>query len=161
MAKENNATCSICGSEYHVWLSWKDKMKLQPYKIYCCSPSHFQVFQVVRGFSTGVYDKDEFKYKLLNIDLSDLENYRAHIKTLIKDVLKEEKEEVVVEVVGETTEITETAAKVKNTTVEDIIESTEIKVEEVKVNENVEDVVKPTVSRKRNYKANNLVEEFE
>ena len=149
MAKENNATCSICGSEYHVCLSCKDKMKLHPYKIYCCSPSHFQVFQVVRGFSTGVYDKDEFKSKLLNIDLSDLEDYRKHIKTLIKDVLKEEKEEVVVEVIDETLATTE---KVEDTIVKDIIESTEIKVEETKTIENVKDIVKPIVSRKRNYK---------
>ena len=128
---ENNAICSICGSGYYVCLSCKDKMRLHPYKIYCCSPSHFQVFQVVRGFSTGVYDKDEFKSKLKNIDLSDLENYRDHIKTLIKDVLKEEKVEVVVE-----------AAK----KIEKIV------VEEAEIGEITEDIVKPTVSRKRSYK---------
>ena len=152
MAKENNATCSICGSEYHVCLSCKDKMKLHPYKIYCCSPSHFQVFQVVRGFSTGVYDKDEFKSKLLNIDLSDLEDYRGHIKTLIKDVLKEEKEEVVIEVVDKTIETTEIAEKAENTVVEDAVDVVEVKVEETEIAEDIEDVVKPTVSRKRNYK---------
>lgn len=140
MIEKNNATCSICGSEYYVCLSCKDKMKLQPYKIYCCSPSHFQVFQVVRGFSTGVYDKDEFKSKLLNIDLSDLESYREHIKTLIKDVLKEEKAEPVVETIAKTAE------KVENTVVEDVTEA------KVKKNKDVENIVKPTVSRKRNYK---------
>lgn len=149
--EKNNAICSICGGEYYVCLSCKDKMKLNPYKIYCCSPSHFQVFQVVRGFSTGVYDKDEFKSKLLNIDLSDLENYREHIKTLIKDVLKEEKVESVVEAVAETDEIVE---KVENIVVEDVIDVTEIKVKKTEITENVEDVVKPTVSRKRNYKVN-------
>mgnify|MGYP003306517326 CR=1 FL=1 len=71
-------------------------MRLHPYKVHCCSPSHFQVFQVVRGFSTGVYNKEEFKSKLQNIDLSDLDSYREHIKTLIKDALKEDvKKEVV------------------------------------------------------------------
>lgn len=145
MAEKNNATCSICGNPYYLCLHCKDKMRLHPYKIHCCSPSHFQVFQVVRGFSTGVYDKDEFKSKLLNIDLSDLENYREHIKTLIKDALKEEKAESVVETIAETAE------KVENTVVEDVIveDVTEVKVEKTKA---VEDVVKPTVSRKRNYR---------
>lgn len=128
MAEKNNATCSICGSEYYVCLSCKDKMKLHPYKIYCCSPSHFQVFQVVRGFSTGVYDKDELKSKLQNTDLSDLDSYREHIKTLIKDASKEDE-----------------VAEVEVPIAEKIM-TKEVAIE------------KQVYSRKRNYKVNNEVE---
>lgn len=88
MANKNNATCSICGKEYYVCRSCKDSIQLAPWKIHCCSADCYKVFQVVRGFSTGVYTKDEFKAKLRNTDLSNLENYREHIKALIKDVLK-------------------------------------------------------------------------
>ena len=126
MPEKNNATCSICGSGYYVCLSCKDKMKLHPYKVHCCSPSHFQVFQVVRGFSTGVYDKEEFKSKLQNIDLSELDSYREHIKTLIKDALKED-------------EVAEIEVPID---------------EEVEAEEMV--VEKPIYSRKRNYKANKV-----
>lgn len=72
---------------------------MQPWKIHCCSADCYKTYQVVRGFSTGVYTKDEFKSKLKSIDLSNLENYREHIKALIKDALKEEvvKEEVIVD----------------------------------------------------------------
>ena len=91
MQEKNNATCSICGSEYYVCLSCKDKMRLHPWKAYCCSSSHFQVAQVVRGFYSGVYDKEEFKSKLQNVDLSDLDSYKEHIKAIIKDALKEDK----------------------------------------------------------------------
>ena len=90
MAEKNNATCSICGSGYYVCNSCKDSIRLQPWKIHCCSADCYKTYQVVRGFSTGVYTKDEFKSKLKNIDLSNLENYREHIKSLIKDALKEE-----------------------------------------------------------------------
>lgn len=122
MAEKNNATCSICGNEYYLCLSCKDKMRLHPYKIHCCSPSHFQVFQVVHGFSTGVYNKDEFKYKLKNIDLSDLDSYREHIKTLIEDVLSED-------------EIVEVGVPIaKKTETEEMV------------------IEKPIYSRKRNYK---------
>ena len=90
MAEKNNATCSICGGEYHVCYSCKDSIQLQPWKIHCCSANCYKVFQVVRGHSTGVYTNEEFKSKLQNIDLSNLEGYREHIKTIIKEALKEE-----------------------------------------------------------------------
>lgn len=91
MAEKNNSTCSICGQEYYACLSCKDSVQLQPWKIYCCTADCYKVFQVVRGFSTGVYTKDEFKSKLQNVDLSNLENYKESIKALIKDALKENK----------------------------------------------------------------------
>ena len=143
MAEKNNSVCSICGKEYYVCLSCSDAMKLHPFKSFTDTAEHFKVFQVVRGFLTGVYTKDEAKEKLQNVDLKDINSFRPHIKKIIKDVLKEDK------VVVETTE------KIENTVVEDIAE---VKVEETKT---VEDVVKPTVSRKRNYKVENEVKETE
>lgn len=90
MAEKNNATCSICNSGYHVCHSCKDSIQLQPWKIHCCSVDCYKTYQVVRGFSTGVYTKDEFKSRLKNINLSNLDNYREHIKVLIKDALKDD-----------------------------------------------------------------------
>ena len=90
MSEQNNATCSICGNGYHLCISCKDSMKLHPWKIHTDSASCYQVFQVVNGYSTGVYNKEEFRSKLKNIDLSNLENFREHIKVLIKDALMEE-----------------------------------------------------------------------
>ena len=121
MAEKYNATCSICGDPYYVCMSCKDSMKLHPYKIHCCSADCYKTFQVVRGFSTGVYTKDEFKSKLRNIDLSNLENYVEHIKVLIKDTLKEDKP------------IVEAYVEKDNATEEKVI------------------IEKPIYSRKRNY----------
>jgi len=141
MAEKNNATCSICGNEYYVCLSCKDAIKLHPWKIHCCSADCFKVSQVVRGFSTNVYTKDEFKSKLKNIDLSNLENYREHIKALIKDALKEEK------FVEDIVTIEETVKNV--TTDEDIVVENIVEIEKT---ETAENIIKPTISRKRNYK---------
>lgn len=91
MAENNNATCSICGRGYYACFSCKEAMNLHPWKLHCCSVDCYKAFQTIRGFSTGVYNKEEFKSKLKNLDLSDLDNYREHIKALIKDALKEEK----------------------------------------------------------------------
>ena len=131
---ENNAVCSICGKAYHLCLSCSDAMKLHPWKTYTDSQECFKVFQVVRGFSTGVYIKDEAKEKLQNVDLKNLDSFRPHIKKIVKDILKEDKA------------VVEIAEKITNTVVEDVVG---VKVEET---ENLENVVKPTVSRKRNYK---------
>lgn len=113
MAEKNNATCSICGKDYHVCLSCKDSIQLSPWKIHCCSADCYKTYQVVRGFSTGVYTKKEFKSKLKNIDLSNLENYREHIKALIKDALKEESVIKPIEI----TAVTDENSVVKKTTV--------------------------------------------
>lgn len=134
MAEKNNAVCSICGSGYNVCYSCKDSIQLQPWKIHCCSVDCYKTYQAVRGFSTGVYTKDEFKSKLKNINLNNLENYREHIKTLIEDVLKEEKS------------VVKTVEKVSNHV------EAEITIEEKVV------IEKPVYSRKRNYKVNNEVE---
>ena len=140
MAEKNNATCSICGSGYHVCHSCKDSIQLQPWKIHCCSVDCYKTYQTVRGFSTGVYTKKEFKSKLNNLDLSNLENYREHIKLIIKDVLKEE--------------TVETEIKTENKKVEDVeMVNTE---DDVTVEE-----VKTVYSRKRNFKANNEIEDVE
>lgn len=127
MTEKNNATCSICGNEYYACFSCKEAMNLHPWKLHCCSADCYKAFQVIRGFSTGMYTKDEFKSKLQNIDLSNLENYREHIKTLIKETLKEE-----------------TVVEAVETVVEPVVK--EVFIEEKVV------VEKPVVSRKRNNK---------
>lgn len=109
MAEKNNATCSICGKGYHVCRSCGDSIQLHPWKNHCCSASHYQVFQAVRGLSTGVYSKEEFESKLKNIDLSDLESYREHIKDIIINALK--KNETVVENPVDSTKTDEVVAE--------------------------------------------------
>lgn len=133
VVEKNNAICSICERPYHKCLSCRDSMNLQPWKMFTDTAEHYKVFQAVRGLSTGVYNRDEFKSKLKNIDLSDLEDYKESVKSLIKDALKEDKpviEEIIEEVVEEV--------------IEPVVE--EIATEELAPK-------KATNSRKRNYKA--------
>lgn len=125
MAEKNNATCSICGRGYHVCLSCRDSIQLAPWKIHTDTAEHYKVFQVIRGYNTKVYDKDEARSKLKNINLEDLELFRPHIKQIVEDILKEEKN--VIEV--------------------DDVVKTEISITEEKVV-----VAKTTMPRKRNYK---------
>lgn len=125
MAEKNNAVCDICGKGYYVCLSCSDAMRLHPYKSFTDTAEHFKVFQVVKGFLTGVYTKDEAKEKFKNVNLEDMESFKPHIKKIIKNILKEEK------VVAE--EIATEEIVIDETTIEKV-------------------VVKPTTSRKRSYK---------
>ena len=127
MAEKNNAKCSICGRDYYMCLSCKDKMSAHPWKVFCDTSAHYQVFQVIRGYNTNVYTKDEARIKLKNINLEDIDNFKPNIKEIIEDILKEEKP--VVEVVEKVEEPVET----------------EIATEELVIE-------KPTYSRKRSYK---------
>lgn len=134
MTEKNNATCGICGNPYYLCMSCKDAMSVHPWKAFCDTAPHYQVFQIVKGYNTNVYTKDEAKDKLKNINLEDMDSFRPHIKQIIEDILKEEKP--VAKSIN-----TEIAKIRNNVVVEDI--------DEVK---KTEDVVKTTYSRKRNYK---------
>ena len=131
MAEKNNATCAICGEPYYVCMSCRDSLKINPWKVHTDTPNCYKVYQVVHGFSTGVYTKDEAKDKFSNIDLENLNSFRPHIKKIVKDILKEDR--LVAKVVEE---------------VELVEQTVETEVAEVKE----EKVEKPIVSRKRNFR---------
>lgn len=90
MKEKNNATCSICGKPYHMCASCKDMMRIRPWQLYTDVSEHFKVYQVLHGYSTKVYDKNEARDRLKNIDLSDLDSFRDNIKDIINDILKED-----------------------------------------------------------------------
>lgn len=84
---ENNSVCSICGKGYYMCLSCKDSMALSPWKIHTDTSEHYKVYQILHGYSTGVFNKEEARLKLQMVDLSDLDSFREHIKSLIKNIL--------------------------------------------------------------------------
>lgn len=91
MSEQINAHCTVCGKGYHMCLSCKDKMRMSPWKIHTDSAEHYKIHQIIHGFSTKVYTEDEVRSKLQNVDLSDLETFKPHIKAIIKDILEKEK----------------------------------------------------------------------
>lgn len=91
MAEKNNATCVICGKGYHMCLSCRDSISLAPWKAHTDTSEHYKVYQIIRGYNTKKYTKEEAKAKLKNVDLSDMNTFREHIRVKIEDILKEEK----------------------------------------------------------------------
>ena len=95
MIENNNATCSICGKDYHKCISCNDEMVTSPWKKYTDTSEHYKIYQILHGFSTGVYDKDEAKSKLQMVDLSDMNSFRDSIKNTIKRIMKEDRKAAV------------------------------------------------------------------
>ena len=132
MTEKNNATCSICGRPYHLCVSCKDMMSLSPWKIHTDTSEHYKIYQVIHGFNTGVYTKEEAKSKLQKVDLSDFDSLRENIKNIIQDIMKEDKK--IVETVVKTIDLSNDFNMAEDTTenvvdvIEDIVEDTDVSV---------------------------------
>ena len=94
MAEKNNATCSICGKGYYMCLACKDAINLSPWRRHTDTSEHYKIYQILRGYNTRVYSKEEAKSKLQMVDLSDFDSLRDNIKDIINDILGENEEKM-------------------------------------------------------------------
>lgn len=62
-------------------------MELNPWKIHTDTSEHYKIYQIIHGYSVGLYTKDEAKTKLKTVDLSDLDDLRENIKNIINDIM--------------------------------------------------------------------------
>lgn len=86
MANHNNATCAICGKGYKMCLSCDKGDVSKHWKIHCDTPEHYKIFQVIHGYTCGVYTKAEAAEKLSHIDLSDFDELRDNIKQTLNEI---------------------------------------------------------------------------
>lgn len=87
MNNNHNSFCAICGNSYYYCHSCKDQARLHPYKIHTDTSEHFKVFTVIRGYSVGLYTKEEANKLLKNIDISDMNTYKDNIKSVLDEIL--------------------------------------------------------------------------
>lgn len=88
MKEKNNAVCAICGKDYYTCISCKDFINLNPWKIHTDTSEHYKIYQIIRGYSVGIYTKEEAKKKLKSVDLSDFDDLRDNIKDIITEIRK-------------------------------------------------------------------------
>lgn len=91
MTEKINSYCSICGKGYYQCISCKDMIQMKPWQLHTDTSEHYKIYQIIHGFSTGVYNKEEAKIKLQKVDLSDLDSLRDNIKNIINDIINEDK----------------------------------------------------------------------
>ena len=101
-----NANCSICGKPYHMCYSCKKNDKTLVWKRFCCCPEHYKIYQVVHGYTTGLYTKAEADKKLKNIDTSDIDELRPNIREILVGIMGNDKKvEPVVEGKAESVDV--------------------------------------------------------
>lgn len=83
--KKYNATCAICGKPYHMCYSCKSNQNAI-WKRHCDTAEHYKIYQLVHGYTTGLYTDIEAAAKLKNIDVSDVDELRPHIRDIIKKI---------------------------------------------------------------------------
>lgn len=78
--------CAICGKKYEACYSCSRKDPSLSWKNLCDTAEHYKIFQIVNGYTAGVYTKEEAAKKLKNVNLSDLDSLRDNIKAIIKSI---------------------------------------------------------------------------
>lgn len=89
---------------------------LNPWKIHTDTSEHYKIFQIIRGYSIGLYTRHEAKNKFKNVDLSDLQRFRPEIQSAINSILKEEIPSSEIANTAESTDVEKKAVKRKGDT---------------------------------------------
>lgn len=87
MSENINAYCSVCGNGYYACLSCEEKLAAAPWKRHTDTSEHYKVYQIVRGYNTGVYNKDEAAERLGRVDLSDRDGFVDAVKKCVDEIL--------------------------------------------------------------------------
>lgn len=103
MSQELNATCDICGKKYHICSSCKEVKSFTPWRTVTDTMQHYLIFLALSEY-TKTKDKEKAKEELSKCDLSELDTFNENIKTVIKEIMTEEKEKIVETVSEETVE---------------------------------------------------------
>lgn len=83
--KKYNATCAICGKPYQMCYSCKGKQNAI-WKRHCDTAEHYKIYQLIHGYTTGLYTDAEAAAKLKNIDVFDVDELRPHIRDIVKKI---------------------------------------------------------------------------
>jgi hypothetical protein len=86
-----NSKCAICGKDYYLCIACKDKLAAEPWRLHTDTSEHFKIYQIIRGYNTGIYTKAEASEKLKTVDLSDMHTYLDYIQAAITRIMTEEK----------------------------------------------------------------------
>lgn len=91
MSKQNNnnATCIICGKEYHLCIGCdRTKTNWKSWKMITDTENCYNIYKVLNDYGYNKISKDEARELLKKLDLSDIDNFRDGVKNRIKDIIK-------------------------------------------------------------------------
>lgn len=86
MADKANAQCAICGKDFTMKYHCNRNGSSEPWMAHCDTVEHYKIFEIVNGYTGGVYNASEAKTKLESVNLDDLEHLRPNIRSIIQEI---------------------------------------------------------------------------
>lgn len=88
MSESNiNAYCKICGVGYHICNTCKTQKTFKAWRSITDTIDHFLIYSAIHGYTVSK-DKEVAKTELEKCDLTDMENFKPEIKSVIKEVMQ-------------------------------------------------------------------------
>lgn len=89
MAKELNATCSVCGKKYHICWTCSES-RIAPWRTIVDTVDHYKIYMVISDYTNGYKDKKETKKLLESLDLSELKTFDKSYRKIIIELINYE-----------------------------------------------------------------------
>ena len=83
-----NAHCSICNRGYTVCNTCKKEKSFKPWRTVTDTIEHYKIYMAIHGY-TVTNDKEQAKADLQNCNLSDMEDFKPEIKSVIQEIISE------------------------------------------------------------------------
>lgn len=81
-----NATCSICGTKYHLCKSCQNIKSFQPWRTVCDTLPHYSIYLALAEY-TKTKDITQARKNLKECNLSGLETFNENIKKTINEIM--------------------------------------------------------------------------
>lgn len=89
MPKELNATCSICGSKYHVCNTCKSVKTLKPWRTITDTIDCYKIYMIIHDYTNKVITKEKACEMLNHCSIPS--NLQTHIQKTIDEIIGFEK----------------------------------------------------------------------
>ncbi len=89
MSNKLNATCSICGNQYHVCSTCKNTKIIKPWRTITDTVDCYKIYMVVHDYVNGTIRKEEARNKLECCTLPN--KLQDHIKVVIDEIMSVDK----------------------------------------------------------------------
>lgn len=89
MAKESNATCSICGRDYYVCNTCRSTKTLKPWRTIADTIDCYKIYMIIHDYKNGTITKENARKKLDNCTLP--KTFQTHINEVIDEIMSIDK----------------------------------------------------------------------
>lgn len=90
MVEQNNATCAVCGKEYHVCQSCRNQLSFVPWRTITDTANCYKIHIILNDYTNKRITKHKAKEQLEMCDLTGMSGFLPEIKAAVESIVKEE-----------------------------------------------------------------------